>query len=971
MKRKIRKLLKLCLALVTTLGLLGLGGLWRLSVSPLRITKDERITKYIPKSIQFDELYLRAGSFYTIPELELTMISFSHEKLYIKAPKLYATWKLSNLLYGDMNVSSVRIVSPQVDVTLPEIEGQKTESSETEPGKDGTIKGFKSIFEKIPVKYIELSKARVSIFKGKDTYRFSDTNFYALQLKNYVSFQIRGFFSDTKHKPFLFDIKSKLEKESLDLSGKILVNKVILADLPAPPKIKEKLAFYKAPISFNFIYNFYPSTKDFHLSGKAQFFLGQNNTPVIYAKAEKKKEDQMQVSISAKSFKRQDLDRIWIPHEDKIRPWVCRSVLKGDFENFTLDLSLKKNGQDYGVSDVSGKIGLVDVDLMYKDDLPPVYGIYGAVHFNKEALWGFLHRGHHKKLQFKETEIKISGFQDDHLHIDGGIYFDGPLADFIDYINHGFLKEYVPKKIQINQGEVSGSLHLSLPLKDKMEDGSVVYELSAQLKKGDLSLVHEERNIHLQDANLNLVKNQDEMRLGGKGNIDGFKAQFSIKENNQKDMEIVSQKRVSGAGNVRGFLDVLPQSMRAQIKAPNSGTVSLKYYAEERQNGIAKVDVDLDLKKTGIYLPLFNWKKQKGKEGRFELSLETEKGVIRHFKKLSLVGQDINIVGQAHFDRAGKITELTFSPFQVNRMKGDVRADYRDGILQIHVHVPFLNFNPLLASLRSSSSQNKPKSDLSINLDVQVDNLFLKEGSQYKNFHAALKIRNGDVYYANMKGLDNEEKLSVRYEPHEENMVLEVEIPKLDTLLEGLNLSQNLKAGKMQIQAQKPLKDMDAPLKGKLFVDKIRVLNAPAFAKLLRLISVEGLLQNLAGEGLVFSDNYAKFEFKDQAIALSRAYMMNSSIGITAKGYIYLGKKELDIEGVLVPANFINQILGNIPIIGQLLSGGKDQGLFSVSYSAKGPLKDPKISSNPLGVVAPNILKSLFSKHQKKPTLTA
>ena len=232
-----------------------------------------------------------------------------------------------------------------------------------------------------------------------------------------------------------------------------------------------------------------------------------------------------------------------------------------------------------------------------------------------------------------------------------------------------------------------------------------------------------------------------------------------------------------------------------------------------------------------------------------------------------------------------------------------------------------------------------------------------------------MKLRGGAFHYLNVSATDGEDKLSARYQPHEENMILEVDIPKLETLLDGLDITKNVRAKNIQIQAKKPLKNMEKPIKGKVFAERIQIVKAPAFAKLLDLISIEGLLKSLAGEGIVFNDNYAKFEFKNQNLALRRAYIMNSSIGITAKGYIHLGKKEMNIEGVLVPANFINQLLGKIPLIGQLLTGGKDQGLFSVSYKAKGKLKEPKISSNPLGVIAPNFIKGLFTKNEK-PGLT-
>jgi hypothetical protein len=57
----------------------------------------------------------------------------------------------------------------------------------------------------------------------------------------------------------------------------------------------------------------------------------------------------------------------------------------------------------------------------------------------------------------------------------------------------------------------------------------------------------------------------------------------------------------------------------------------------------------------------------------------------------------------------------------------------------------------------------------------------------------------------------------------------------------------------------------------------------------------------------------------------------------------------------------LNTALTRIPIIGLLFSGGeKDGGVFAANYSMTGSIKDPDISTNPLSVLAPGILRRLF-----------
>ena len=57
----------------------------------------------------------------------------------------------------------------------------------------------------------------------------------------------------------------------------------------------------------------------------------------------------------------------------------------------------------------------------------------------------------------------------------------------------------------------------------------------------------------------------------------------------------------------------------------------------------------------------------------------------------------------------------------------------------------------------------------------------------------------------------------------------------------------------------------------------------------------------------------------------------------------------------------LNSILGNIPILGTLLTGEKGSGVFAATYRAEGSLEDPKVSVNPLAALTPGFLRNIFN----------
>ena len=54
---------------------------------------------------------------------------------------------------------------------------------------------------------------------------------------------------------------------------------------------------------------------------------------------------------------------------------------------------------------------------------------------------------------------------------------------------------------------------------------------------------------------------------------------------------------------------------------------------------------------------------------------------------------------------------------------------------------------------------------------------------------------------------------------------------------------------------------------------------------------------------------------------------------------------------------------GSIPLLGALF-GGRDEGLFGITYRLFGPLDDPQFSMNPISALAPGIFRKIFEQRQ-------
>jgi hypothetical protein len=102
-----------------------------------------------------------------------------------------------------------------------------------------------------------------------------------------------------------------------------------------------------------------------------------------------------------------------------------------------------------------------------------------------------------------------------------------------------------------------------------------------------------------------------------------------------------------------------------------------------------------------------------------------------------------------------------------------------------------------------------------------------------------------------------------------------------------------------------------------------------------------------------FTRNGGKLEVRDGIIA-------NSAFGLTTQGFIDFSHDKVDLNGVFVPLYQFNNALGGIPLLGQLLTGGTNEGVFAINYRVTGAASGPTLNVNPLSGMTPGFLRKMF-----------
>jgi hypothetical protein len=139
---------------------------------------------------------------------------------------------------------------------------------------------------------------------------------------------------------------------------------------------------------------------------------------------------------------------------------------------------------------------------------------------------------------------------------------------------------------------------------------------------------------------------------------------------------------------------------------------------------------------------------------------------------------------------------------------------------------------------------------------------------------------------------------------------------------------------------------------GKAMIEGLRVKYGSVMADLLSAISIVGLLDQLNGDGIVFSTSQAEFLMTPNAIDIQKGSAVGASMGVSLRGIYHSDTTRLDMSGVVSPIYLLNGI-------GSILTR-QGEGLFGFAYRLKGTAAEPDVQVNPLSILTPGMFRDLF-----------
>ena len=406
------------------------------------------------------------------------------------------------------------------------------------------------------------------------------------------------------------------------------------------------------------------------------------------------------------------------------------------------------------------------------------------------------------------------------------------------------------------------------------------------------------------------------------------------------------------------------------------GPVAIKADAFGTIGDFNRISAELDFTDAVMSFDALGWRKAAGASALGAVDVEFAPDAVT-VEKVEIIGEGIAVSGGFQL-QDNLLTAAAFPQFDLDgaaslRLSAERKAT---GELALSALGDFLNMGPTLEGLIASGTRSNANGGnvwgSGVDVTARIDRMRMRENVEYANVSLDLwrdveKLQALDFSAFSSSGAPLKAVMSHTGDDEGPGQSIEATTSDLGALLDGVFAYKAITGGEGSMQIGFG-GEGHAGLGGTIEARNLRVVDAPLLARLFSAGSFEGLADLMNGEGIDLSYVYGEFDYFDNLIALDNFRATGPSVGVTANGDIAVSDGGMvNLSGAVAPIYQLNSVLGNTPIIGELLVGKKGEGVVALSYGVSGLRSSPDVYINPLSALTPGILRNLFEPMRIRP----
>ncbi len=629
----------------------------------------------------------------------------------------------------------------------------------------------------------------------------------------------------------------------------------------------------------------------------------------------------------------------------RTRDWVAEHVLAGAAQNIQLGL---KAAQD---SDPDLYLGFEfdQVDTLFSRTMPPVRGASGHATLIRNVLTLSARGGKITAPLGGNIDVAGTVFQIPDVRDRQGLGVVDlktkatitATLSLLDIEPLGLLRK-AGQEVTMADGQAEGSGRITFPRKPDVPIEDIEYDLNGTLRN-----VRSESLVpgHVLAAPLLNVRAADtELRVNGKGRIGQvpFEGRFlgSLGKETQGRSTIEGWVELSQTFVDQFGLGLPPGTVRGAAR----GDVTIGL----RRDQPAEFTLMSDLSGLSLRIPEIGWSISEPATGRLRVSGQLGDPV--EIPAIALDAPGLNATGRLELGPNGVFRSATFERVRAgNWLDASVTLKERGAgrSPEIRISGGTVDLSQTeIGSGTGAGSQNRGGP-----IQATLDRLKISNAIALTGFRGEFSSENGlDGSFTGR--VNGGAEVTGRVIPRSGRSAFRILSQDAGGVLKSAGLLRNAHGGNLDltlVPAAGP-----GSFDGTLKIENIRLREAPAMAALLNAISVVGLLEQLSGNGILFSDVDARFRLAPDQVTLLRSSAVGASLGISMDGYYYFDSGTMRFQGVLSPLYMLNAV-------GQILTR-RGEGLIGFNFRLLGTPDAPRVRVNPFSLLTPGMFREIFRR---------
>ena len=654
-----------------------------------------------------------------------------------------------------------------------------------------------------------------------------------------------------------------------------------------------------------------------------------------------------------------DIPRYWpITLNPGGRQWFAENVSAGTITSAKFQLKVPSEvfgGAPIPSDIVDARFEFTGARARYWATFPDVTDGAGTGHITGSFLELRPKSARNGDIALSDGVIRLEGLNEEERSASIGAVGTGTLSEFLRILDHEPLR--VATNMGIGAGPIEGLVaaraKFRFPVRRGLTAGDVSYAAAANVRGAAIPGLA--RGYDVDQGDLFVRVDGEGVGANGTVRINGVTAEVDWRP------DLGSANPASGRYALKTTLtDAARLALGLPSNSALAGPVAATMEFTAQDGRISEAQVWLDLRDAALAVPALHWSKPRGVEGSARFVARVAEDGAMEIEDLEMVAGDLAVSGSIDLGAGGAFRRADFDrvSYGLNDVSLSLRPLQGGGYIAAVDGASF-DLRPFTEELEDFSGQS---STVPLRLNARLTRLIVDDAIQLSGVDVRAERGRKLWESARIEGrFTDGEALALELSSSGERRRLTVTSADAGAFVRTLGYFDNAVGGRLALSAEIQDDKPGSPIRGVVRIDDFHIVGAPALARILTVASLSGITDILRGEGIAFVRFEAPFELADGAFTLREARAVGPSLGITIEGPIDRGRGTVDLSGTLVPAYTINSVLGNIPILGRLLTGGAGEGIFALTYRVSGRADLPIVSVNPLSALAPGFLRGFIT----------